>query len=132
MLYLWLLEITKVRIRLQNYLFKADKLISQHLGHNRIFAADRMRILLQKIHRLLLHIQLLEITQVRYISGRQGKCHIQNLFGGYNSNYYIRTTKVFPVFRLFLDDKIIAQGQTQILSLKNNLNMGNTFVVLTE
>ena len=31
-----------------------------------------------------------------------------------------------PVFRLFLDDKIIAQGQTKILTSKNNINMGNT------
>jgi hypothetical protein len=33
MLYLWLLEITHVRIRFCNYLFKADKRISHHLGH---------------------------------------------------------------------------------------------------
>jgi hypothetical protein len=39
---------------------------------------------------------------------------------------------VFPVFRLFLDGKIIAQGQTIILSSRNNLNTGNTFVDLTE
>ena len=55
LLYLWLLEITKVRIKFQNYLFKADKRISHHLGHNRIFPADRIRILLWKINRLLLH-----------------------------------------------------------------------------
>jgi len=55
MLYLWLLKITKVRIRFQNYLFKADKRISHHLGPHRIFPADRIRILLQKINRLLLH-----------------------------------------------------------------------------
>jgi len=48
MLYLWLLEMTKVRIRFQNYFFKADKRISHHLGHNRIFPADRIKILLQK------------------------------------------------------------------------------------
>ncbi len=47
-------------------------------------------------------------------------------------NYSIRSTKVFPVFRLFLDDKFIAQGQTINLSSKNNLNMGNNFVDLTE
>jgi hypothetical protein len=45
MLYLWLLEITKVRVKFQNYLFKADERISHHLGHNRIFPADRIRIL---------------------------------------------------------------------------------------
>jgi hypothetical protein len=56
MLYLWLPEITEVRIRFWNYLFKADKILNHHLGHNRIFAADRMRILLQKINRILLHI----------------------------------------------------------------------------
>jgi hypothetical protein len=39
---------------------------------------------------------------------------------------------VFPVFILFLDGKIIAQGQTIILSSRNNLNTGNTFVDLTE
>ena len=37
MLYLWLVEITKVRIRFQNYLFKADKRISHHLGPHRYF-----------------------------------------------------------------------------------------------
>jgi len=55
-LYFWLLEITTVRIRFLNYLFKADKILSHHLGHNRIFAADGMRILLQKKHRFLPHI----------------------------------------------------------------------------
>jgi hypothetical protein len=38
---------------------------------------------------------------------------------------------VFPVFKIFLDDKIIAQGQTIILS-RNILNTGNTFVDLAE
>jgi hypothetical protein len=28
---------TQVRIRFQNYLFKAEKIISHHLGHNRIY-----------------------------------------------------------------------------------------------
>jgi len=37
---------------------------------------------------------------------------------------------VFPIVRLFLDDKTIAQGQTMILPSKNNLTMGNTFVDL--
>jgi hypothetical protein len=40
--------------------------------------------------------------------------------------------QLFPVFRLFIDDKIILQGQTIILSSRNNLNMGNTFVDLIE
>jgi len=40
MLYLWLLEKTKVRIKFWNYLFKADKRISHHLRHNRIFPAE--------------------------------------------------------------------------------------------
>jgi hypothetical protein len=48
------------------------------------------------------------------------------------ANCFVRSTKVFPIFRLFLDDKIIAQGQTIILSSRNNLNTGNTFVDLTE
>jgi hypothetical protein len=39
---------------------------------------------------------------------------------------------VFPVFRLFLDDKIIVRPWAMILSSRNNLNMGNTFVDLTE
>jgi hypothetical protein len=43
--------------------------------------------------------------------------HIQNLSGGCNLN---------------LDDKIIAHGQTTILSAKNDVNMGNSFVDLTE
>jgi len=89
MLYLWLLEITKVRIRFQNYLFKADKIISHHLWHNRIFSADRLRILPWKINRLLLHFWLLEITQViirlwNYLF--QADKSIQNLSGGYNLN----------------------------------------------
>jgi hypothetical protein len=33
MLYLWLPEITHMRIRFRNYLFMADKRISHHLGH---------------------------------------------------------------------------------------------------
>jgi len=33
---------------------------------------------------------------------------------------------VFPVFRLFLDDKIIVWPWAMILSSRNNLNMGNT------
>jgi hypothetical protein len=48
------------------------------------------------------------------------------------TNYSVRSKKVFSIFRLLLDDKIIAQGQTMILSSKNNLNMENTFVHLTE
>src|ERR1700685_936057 len=89
---LWLLEITKVRIRFQNYLFKADKRINHHLAHNRIFPADRIRILLRKINRLLLHFWLLEITQVRirfwnylFQADKRISC-IQNLSGGYNLN----------------------------------------------
>jgi len=39
---------------------------------------------------------------------------------------------VFPIFRLFLDDKIIVWPWAMILSSRNNLNMGNTFVDLTE
>ena len=42
------------------------------------------------------------------------------------------STKMFALFRLFLDAKIIAQGQTMILSSKNNQNTENTFVDLTE
>jgi hypothetical protein len=77
---LWLLEITQVRIGFRNYLFQTDKRIS----------------------------------------------HIQNLSGGYNinpdnvfvellsefdfANYSIRSIKVFSIFRLFIDDKTIAQG----------------------
>jgi len=53
--------LTKVRIKFQNYLFKADKRINHHLGHNKIFPADRIRILLRKINRLLLHFWLLEV-----------------------------------------------------------------------
>src|SRR5882762_634467 len=90
MLYLWLLEITKVRIRFRNYLFKADKRISHNMGHNRIFSANRIRILLQKINRLLLHFWLLEITQGRirfwnYLFQADKRIsRIQNLSGGYN------------------------------------------------
>ena len=43
---LWLPEITKVRIRFQNYLFDKNKRISCHLGHNRIFPADNIAALL--------------------------------------------------------------------------------------
>ena len=38
-----------MRIKFQNYLFKADERISHHLGHNGIFIADRIKILLPKI-----------------------------------------------------------------------------------
>src|SRR6267154_164427 len=92
MLYLWLLEKTKVRIKFWNYLFKTDKRISHHLGHNRIFPADRIRILPQKMNRLLLHFWLLEITQGRiriwnclFQADKIISC-IQNLSGGYNLN----------------------------------------------
>ena len=37
-------------------------------------------------------------------------------------NCFGMRTKGFPVFRLFLDDGIIAQGQTMIPSSGNNLN----------
>src|ERR1700720_4370682 len=37
------------------------------------------------------------------------------------ANGSIRSTKVFLVFRLFLDDIILAQGQTMIMSSRNNL-----------
>jgi len=40
----WSLEITKVRIKFWNYLFKAEAI--HHLEHNRIFPADRIGILL--------------------------------------------------------------------------------------
>jgi hypothetical protein len=39
-------------------------------------------------------------------------------------------TKGFPVFKLFLEDRIIAQGQTMIPSSGNNLNTGNPFVCI--
>jgi len=39
---------------------------------------------------------------------------------------------VFPVFRLFLDDKIIVWPWAIILSSRNNINTGNTFVDLME
>ena len=68
-----------MRIRFRNYLFKADKIISHHLGHNRTFPADRMRIVLWKINAALLAAgnKLSEnwILGIN-ISGRQGKCHI--------------------------------------------------------
>ena len=81
-----------MRIRFQNYLFKANKRINHHLGHNRMFPADRIRILLWKINRLLLHFWLLEITQGRirfwnylFQADKIISC-IQNLSGGYNLN----------------------------------------------
>ena len=39
---------------------------------------------------------------------------------------------MFPVFKLFPDDKIITLGETILLPSRDNLNMGNTFVCLTE
>ena len=45
-----------------------------------------------------------------------------------SGNCFGMRTKGFPVFRLFLDDGIIAQGQTMIPSSRNNLNTGNPFV----
>jgi len=92
MLYLWLLEITKVRMKFWNHLFKTDKIITHHSGHNRIFPADRIILLTSKINRLLLHFWLLEITQRKirfwnYIFQADKRIsHIQNLSGGYNSN----------------------------------------------
>jgi hypothetical protein len=88
MLYLSLLGITIGRIKFWNYLFKADKIINHHLGHNRIFPADRIRLLLQKINRLLLHFWLLEITQGKYWNylfqaNKRISC-IYNLSRGYN------------------------------------------------
>ena len=47
------------------------------------------------------------------------------------ANCSVRSTKVFPVFRLFLDDKIIVWPWAMILSSRNNLNTENTFVDLT-
>ena len=77
-------------IKFWNYLFKADKRISHHLGHN---SADRIKILSQKRNRLLLHFWLLEITQGRirswnYLFQADNRIsHIQNLSGGYNLNW---------------------------------------------
>ena len=78
------------------------------------------------------------------ISDRQKISHIQNLSRGYNlnldniavqgtqlltefdsANYSVRSTKVFFVFTLFLDDKIIVWPWARILSSKNNINMGH-------
>jgi hypothetical protein len=39
---------------------------------------------------------------------------------------------MFPIFRLFLGDKIIVWPWAMILSSRNNPNMGNTFVDLTK
>ena len=75
MLYLWLSEMTKVRIRFQNYLFKADKRIS---------------ITWDITEYLLLHFWLLEITQGRIkfwnclLQVDKRMKHSQNLYGGYN------------------------------------------------
>ena len=40
--------------------------------------------------------------------------------------------KRVSLFILFFEDRILAQGQTMILSSKSNLNMEATFVELTE
>ena len=61
MLYLWLLEITKVRIRFQNYLFKADKRISHHLGPHRYFLLTELEYYCNKL--IIAALWLLEITQ---------------------------------------------------------------------
>jgi len=45
-----------------------------------------------------------------------------------STDYSVRSTKVFSVFRLFLDVKIIVWPWAMILSSKNNRNMGHTFV----
>jgi len=39
---------------------------------------------------------------------------------------------VCPIFILFFEDRILAQGQTMMLSSRNNVNTKNTFVDLTE
>jgi hypothetical protein len=89
----------KVRIRFQNYLFKADKRISHHLEHNRIFHADRIGMLPRKINGLLLSFWLLEITQGRirfwnYLFQADKRIsHIQNLSRGYNlDNIFVEGT----------------------------------------
>ena len=51
MLYRWLLEITKVRIRFHNYLFKADKRISHHLGHTGYFLLTELEYHCEKINK---------------------------------------------------------------------------------
>ena len=48
------------------------------------------------------------------------------------ANCSVRSTKVFSIFRLFLDDEIIVWPWAMILSSRNNLNMENIFVDLME
>ena len=45
---------------------------------------------------------------------------------------FCQGNKMFPLFRLSLDDKSIVWPRAIILSSGNNLNMGNTFACLTE
>jgi hypothetical protein len=42
------------------------------------------------------------------------------------------STNMFPIVRLFFDDKIIVWPWAMDLSSRNNLNTENTFVDLTE
>jgi hypothetical protein len=49
-----------------------------------------------------------------------------------STNYSVRSTKVFSIFILFLDEKIIVSPWAMILSSRNNINIENTFVDLTE
>ena len=66
MLYLWLLEITKVRIRFQNYLFKADKRISHHWDLTGYFQLTELEYYCKKTKKkkkkLIAALWLLEIT----------------------------------------------------------------------
>ena len=89
MLYLWLLEITKVRIRFQNDFLKADKRISHHhLGITGYFLLTKLKYYCEN-KCIVAALWLREITQGRirfqnYLQADKRIRHIQNLYAGYN------------------------------------------------
>ena len=109
-----------MRIRFQNYLFKADKRISHHLGPHRYFVLTELEYYCNKL--IIAALWLLEITKKNISCIQLSRGYNLNLFRGtlllseYDfTNYSVRSTKVFPLSTLFLDYKIIAQSQTMIL-----------------
>jgi hypothetical protein len=98
---LWQWEIFEDGIRIHNCLFNQDKRI---ICIQILFSGDNLILV------------------------KAFGCGKKSLSESDSGNCFGMRTKGFPVFRLFLDDGIIAQGQIMILSSRNNLNTGNPFV----
>jgi hypothetical protein len=90
---LWQGEIFKDGIRVHNCLFTQNKKI---ISIQILFSGDNLILV------------------------KAFGCGKKSLSESDSSNCFGMQTKGFPVFRLFLDDRIIAQGQTMIFSSGNN------------